>query len=93
VILYLAIAGVVVAGLGLFTRSPVLLALAVAMVVPFALYLSGAPRFRGFAWLLPLPLVAAAWLVRPRQAAAAWLVGLFSVGFLAVEVMLFGAFR
>jgi hypothetical protein len=51
VILYLAIAAVLVAGLGLVTRSPLLLALAVALTVPFALYVSGGRGYealRGF---------------------------------------------
>jgi hypothetical protein len=93
VILVLAIAAVLLAGVGFFRRSPLLLAIAVALVVPFALYLGATPRFRGVGWLLPLPLAGATLLVRTHRSLAACLVGLFSVGFAALEMMLFGAFR
>jgi hypothetical protein len=91
-ILYLAILAVLVAVAGLFKQSWLALLVAGLMATPLALYLSMTPRFRGFGLLLALPPFVAAPFVRTRRGVAGALVAVFAVGFIATELMIFGAF-
>ena len=91
-ILYLTALAVLVAGVGVMTRSWAVLLVAVFLATPLALYLSMTSRFRGFGLLLAVPPFVAAPFVTQKRSVAGSLVAIFALGFIAVEAMVLGAF-
>ena len=76
--------------IGIARRKPILVALAVLIAIPFAIYLVGNPGLRWIGMMIPLLLIGASLSVRFHHTAIAWSLLLpivAVVSLLAISVM------
>jgi len=78
--------GIVLAVCGACLKRAVLPLLGAIVVLPVAWYLSGTPRFGGFAWLLPVLLAASALSIYRRWRGVTWSLLAVAAGFVALLV-------
>ena len=91
-ILAVTCGAVVLAAIGFLSRSWAVLVVAGVLALPLAIYLSMTPRFRGVGLLFALPLFVAAPFAKKRRLLAGALVAIFTLSFVAFELMLLGVF-
>jgi hypothetical protein len=72
---------ILVSILGLLLGRPIWLVLGAFLIIPSSFYLGGSPRFRIWAWFLPLLHLAAAYALQRRQR---WLAALLLLPYLAL---------